>query len=188
MKSIVYFLAALVFLGCASTTKTHTITEKDTKALDELVTSKSFEIASDWAQPQVTNALTQIGNAGLFPPGSNVGNISLIGNSNYLKMQGEKVQAYLPYFGERQMGGTYSNNRSGIEFDGTPEDLEVKRGKRDSYEIRFNIKDKNSTENYAVTILLFPNLSSSININSSYRFPIRYKGYAKTISNDEEKI
>lgn len=189
MKRIGLFIVVVVLLGCASTTKTHTIAEKDTKALDDLVTNMSFEIESQWAQPQVTNAMTQLGNAGLFPPGSNAGNISLIGNSNYLIIDGDKVKAYLPYFGERQMGGAYNSTKTGIEFDGVPQDFEITKGKKDSYEITFTIADKNSaTENYTVLIQIFPSLSSAININSSHRFTIRYKGRAKTIETDAEKI
>lgn len=186
MKQIGYFLVVLLVIGCGSTEKTHVIKEKDTKILDEMIDSKFFEIESQWAQPQLSNTMTQLGNAGLFPAGSNAGNINLIGNSNYFKMEGDKVKAYLPYYGERQMGGAYNNNKTGIEFDGIPNDFELTKGKKESYEINFNISDKHSpTENYRVMIQIFPNLSSSININSSQRFPIRYRGRAKILENDE---
>lgn len=187
MKQLGYFLLIFVLLGCASANKAHVIETKDTKALDDLISGKYFEIVSDWAQPQLTSAMAQVGNAGLLPPGSNVGNINLIGNPNFLKMKGNEVEAYLPYYGERQMGGTYNNNRTGIEFEGIPQDFEVNRGKKDSYEIIFTVSDKNTiTETYRVVIQLFPNLSSAITINSSQRFPIRYKGHAKTTEKENE--
>ncbi|NNC70262.1 MAG: DUF4251 domain-containing protein [Flavobacteriaceae bacterium] len=189
MKPLIFVLLVLMMTGCASTKKTHIVKEKDTKALDELISSKSFEINSQWAQPQLSNTMVQLGNAGLFPAGSNAGNINLIGNSNFLKMEGDRVQAFLPYYGERQMGGAYNNNKTGIEFDGIPIDLEITKEKKESYEINFNISDKYSpNEIYRVMIQIFPNLTSTITINSSQRFPIRYRGRAKIIEKNEEQI
>ena len=130
MKQFGYFLIVLIMIGCASTKKTHVVKEKDTKALDEMISSKFFEIESQWAQPQLSTTMAQLGNAGLFPAGSNAGNINLIGNPNYFRMEGEKVKAYLPYYGERQMGGAYNNNKTGIEFDGVPIDLEITKEKK----------------------------------------------------------
>ncbi len=188
MKRFGILIAILTLLGCGSTTKTHTITEQDTKILDNMVTERFFEIEAEWAQPQLTRSMAQLSNSGLFPLGSNSGNISLIGNGNYIRMKGEKVHALMPYFGERQMGGAYNNNANGIEFEGIPLDLEVNKGKEEnSYEIIFNINDKNNpTESHRVVISLFPNLKSSVNINSNQRFPIRYRGRVKNLEKENE--
>ena len=181
MKRIAFWLLILSFFGCMST-KTQTNTDVDTKALDDLIAEGSFEIRAEFAQPMANNSLLQISNAGLLPPGSTAGNISLIGNANFLQIHGDTVKAYLPFYGERRMGGSYGEIRTGIEFNGLPENYEVKKGKKSGYEISFNIKDKNSrTENYNVNIYLFPNLTSTINIRSSHRFNIRYKGNIKLL-------
>ena len=176
----------LLLVGCGSSSKSYTVKDRDTTEVDALMENKRFEISSDWAQPQVTNAVAQLGNAGLFPPGSNASNISLIGNTNYFRMDGDQLSGYFPYYGERQMGGGYNNNNTQIEFEGVPLEYEVKRGKKESYVIRFSINDKNiDTENYQVTVEVYPNLSSVIRVFSSHRFPIRYKGYAKEIKDEE---
>jgi len=186
MKQLLFIGLVFLAFGCGSTSKTYTVEDRDTTALDALMEKKQFEINSDWAQPQITNAVAQVGNAGLFPPGSNVSNINLIGNPNYFKMEGDRISAYFPYYGERQMGGGYNNNNNQIEFEGVPMEYEVKRGKKDSYEIRFSINDKNiTTENYQVTVQVYPNLSSVIRVFSSHRFPIRYKGHAKEIEDEK---
>lgn len=172
---IAIFAIILVFSGCFSS-KTNVSTVND-KALEELVKTKSFEITSEWAQPHITSGMNSIANTGLLPTGSSISNISLIGNSNYLRINKDSVSGYLPYYGERQMGGRYGSISTAIQFDGIPKDYEIKKGKKEGYEIQFSIADKNNpTENYKVYIQLFQSLSSSININSSHRFFIRYKG------------
>ena len=182
-KAIVILSVFLMLLGCAST-KTDT-SISSTKMLDDLVTQKSFKIESDWAQPQVTNSLSSVLNAGLLPPGSSASMISLTGNSNYVKIKGDSITGYLPYFGERQMGGSYGNTGTAIQFDDIPDNYEVTKGKKNSYLISFKIRDKtNQPEGYSVNIELFSNLTSTINVNSSHRFSIRYRGNVSKIDDE----
>jgi len=151
------------------------------KILDEMMRNKTFQIESSSAQPQVTLAMQQIGNAGMLPLGSNVANIDISSHSNYLKMENDSVMAFLPFYGERQFGGGYNNNE-GIAFDGIPHNLTIEKDRRDSYDIRFNIKDKNSSsEYYQVFIKLFTNLASTITINSNQRRSIQYRGTVSAI-------
>lgn len=167
-------------LSCGSSSK---ISDSNSKLLDDLVSSQHFEIVSDRAFPLATASLNSISNAGLLPPGSSAAQINLIGNSNYLKVIGDSVAIYLPYYGERQMGGGYNNNGAGIQFKGTPPEMEITRDDvKKRYDIRFKAKDE--SENFNVNITLFPNLTSMISVNSSQRFPIRYSGVVKAIPND----
>jgi len=171
-----------ILISCASTSKTMG-TKTESQQLVELVSKKHFEIHSDRAMPMATASLNSISNAGLFPPGSSAGQISLIGNPNYLKVMGDSVAIYLPYFGERQMGGGYNNNGPGIKFEGVPQDMEITKDEENQRSnIRFKIKDGSETFNIDVT--LFPNLNSMINVNSSQRFPIRYSGQVSAISGE----
>lgn len=184
MKTLVYFLLILCCLACASGKTASTTTEED-KVFESIIKDEPFEIQSNWAQPLVTTAFSQV--SGLLPPGSTAGNISLVGNTNYLQINDSIVKAFLPYYGERRQGGEYGSSKTGIEFEGVPQDFKTNRGKRNSYEIRFNIKDKNSrSENYTVYVQVFPNLSSSINVNSSHRTGISYRGKANIIKNEKK--
>lgn len=179
---LVFLVITGVLSSCGSSSKMADATAQS-KALDELVSQKSFQIESDWAQPLVTNSLISIANAGLFPPGSSANLISLIGNTNYLKVQGDSIDMYLPYYGERQMGGGYNNDGGAIQFKGIPEDYEVSRDdKTQGQEIRFKMKNK--TETFRVAVTLFPNLNSTIVVNSSQRFSIRYQGQVEAILNE----
>lgn len=169
-----------ITIGCGSSSRTVS-SQAQLNQLHELVSSKSFQIQSDWAMPLMTNSMNSISNAGLLPIGSSGSQINLIGNSNFLKVEGDTITAYLPYFGERQMGGGYSNNDNAIQFKGIPENYEVTEDeKTGSKEISFNIA--NRTESFKVFITLSPNLSSTINVNSTERFSIRYRGDVERIS------
>src|SRR5690606_7693517 len=112
-------------------------------------------------------------------PGSTAGQINLVGNTNYLRMDKDSISAYLPYFGERQMGGNYGGTNGGIEFEGVPKNLKITPTDKNGYNISFSINDKeNNPENYRVYIQIFHDLNANMVISSSQRLSIRYRGVA----------
>ena len=152
------------------------------EVFESLINQKSFEIISESATPQNTMAITAVTNSGLLAPGNTSGLINLVGNTNYLRVLGDSISGYLPFFGERRMGGSYGSRRGGIEFDGVPTNYEIKNGKKNGREIRFTINDKeNNTEQYRVLIYLYPNLRTTININSTHRTTMIYRGNASEL-------
>jgi hypothetical protein len=179
MKSMVeFFLGCLLTLLIGCGTSQTKVSSAENSALNGIMSSQSFEIVCDVAEPQVTNGMNAIANAGLLPIGSTVGSINLIGNSNFFRMENDTISAYLPYFGERQMGGGYNGTDGiAIQFNGVPSDLAVEHGKNNTYDIYFDISDeKSSSERYSVYVKVYSNLTSSIRINSNQRFPISYRG------------
>ncbi|PKQ46996.1 DUF4251 domain-containing protein [Confluentibacter flavum] len=173
----------MVLVACGSGSPKYG--DNTSKVLDNMIENKSFEIISSSAQPLMTAAMQQLGNAGVFVNGSTAGNINLTTNANYLRMKNDSVMADLPFYGERQFGGGY-NNASGIEFEGIPNNLQIKKVKDLDYEISFDIHDKNSnTENYQVYIKLFPNLSSSMVIRSTNRSNIQFRGQVRELDSDK---
>lgn len=192
LKSIVIIFAkSLVIIGapigtlisCSSSSQI--ANEKNgIQQLDALVLTERFEIDSDWAMPLATSSMNSLANAGLLPPGSSAGQISLIGNTNYVKVRGDSLSVYLPYFGERQMGGGYNSDGAGIDFEGIPEQMEItKNEEKQQYDILIQIRE--DSENFTINATLFPNLTSTINVSSSQRFPIRYNGSAKALAGDK---
>ncbi|MEA1786382.1 DUF4251 domain-containing protein [Arenibacter sp. GZD96] len=174
-----YFLPAIVLLGllfsCSGTQKS----AASIAQLDALVRSKNLEIRSNWAAPMLSRGVMAISNSGLLMPGSTAGRIDIIGNANFIKIQGDTLSAYLPYYGERQMGGGYARN-SGIEFKGIPTTYEVTQNEpKKTYTIRFTISE--STENYQVFINIGTDLATTVSINSSQRDAINYYGNARPI-------
>lgn len=151
------------------------------EALNALVKEKAFVIDITVARPLATGAVSRIANSGLLPPGSNVSRIDLTGMSSYLKVANDSVFAEIPYYGERQLPTTYNPNNTGVRFKNTPEDFEIVQNNRtQGYTIRFNVA--NGTEAFAVIAEIFPNLSSTVNINSSHRTPIWYSGEVEKLA------
>ncbi|MDY0779506.1 DUF4251 domain-containing protein [Tenacibaculum sp. IB213877] len=174
MKNIVFLFFIVVVTSCASKKE---ITPQQQAAFDNIMNSKSYKIESSWAYPRASNALMSLQNARLFPLGSTAGMIDITGNTNYLIIKNDSVSGYLPYFGERQMGGYSNSNKIGIEFNGQPKDYQITKTDKGNYTITFSAKDDNSnSESYRVTVRIFPNLTTSIHITSSHRTSIEYRG------------
>ncbi len=181
-KRIIYLVLVSVLGSCSTSSKT-VVPTAESRALDKMVEARAFTIESDWAQPMLTNSMSSIANSGLLPPGSNAGQISLIGNNNYFKMEGDTVAAYLPYYGERHAGGGYNANTA-IEFKGIPKDLKIiKNDKSQSYQMSFDIRE--DTETYNVTVVLLPNLRSRIKVSSTQRLFISYEGRVSKLAEKE---
>ncbi|UII79492.1 DUF4251 domain-containing protein [Flagellimonas sp. CMM7] len=170
----IWSMLIIVVAGCASNPKP-SATAQEIEVLNNLVSGRSFEIKANWANPLATGSINSIANAGLLPNGSTANRIDLSGSASYLKVIGDKVEANLPYFGERQMGGTYNSNNTGIQFEGVPKSFEiVPNQKTRGYTMRFTISS--ATETYQVMAELTPSLSSNLNINSTHRTAIWYTG------------
>lgn len=169
------FICILSLVSC----KSSKVTDAQINALKNLVESKNYTIESDWAYPQVTNAVQQVLNSGLLQPGNSANAINLIGNSNFLTISGDSINSYLPYFGERQMNIGYGGQDSGIALKTIMEDYSETKGKHDSHIIRFSARNKSET--FDIIVQLFPSLKSEIRVNSSSRFPISYIGQVEPI-------
>ena len=171
-----------IFFSCGSS-KPRTNLE-DIQALKKIIESKHFFIESDMAYPRVTNAVQQVLNTFALQTGGNASSINLIGNPNFLKISGDNISSYLPYFGERQMG-VGINSDSAIELHGVMEDYHVEKSKNESYLITFNARSKE--EFYNVLIKVFPNLKCELMLNGSTRLGIRYSGDLNKNPVDENK-
>jgi len=172
-------VAAFMILSCGSSKSM--VTQDQLEAFDKMVESKQFRIESEWAYPQVTQAVQQVLNSGLRPIGSTAGSINLIGNPNFLTISKDSITSYLPYFGERQMNVEYGGRDNAIQFVDTLEDYKVEKVKENSYQITFKAKTK--SESFDVYIKLNPNSTSNMVLNSTSRRAIRYTG--KVMAVDE---
>ncbi len=74
MKFMVeFFLGCLITLLIGCGTSQTKVSSAENSALNGIMSSQSFEIVCDVAEPQVTNGMNAIANAGLLPIGSTVG-------------------------------------------------------------------------------------------------------------------
>ncbi|QLG46924.1 DUF4251 domain-containing protein [Costertonia aggregata] len=175
-------LIVLLFIvaGCASKSKVK-YSQEQLSQVNEMVSNKKFEINSQRALPLTTNALQSVINAGILLPDSNAGSINLLGNTNHLRMYGDSISIYLPYFGERQLAAAYNNNEIGIQVDSVLEDADIDFNEdRNRYEITFSAEQDMESLNFR--LIIFPNLNSTIYVNSSHRNPITYQGKVTPVS------
>lgn len=182
LTKYISILLTIVFLSCASNPKPK-VSAAEIEKLDSLIAGKSFEIEATWARPLVTHSINSVENAGLLPWGSTADLIDISGSNSYLRIKVDSLVANLPYFGERQLGGTYNNNNNGIQFEGVPKDLKIVKEKNNQvYRLDFIIRG--DIETYDVSVRVYPNLNSSINITSSHRTAISYNGQIRTFSSN----
>lgn len=183
MKTKVFFyrtICGLFFLIASCSSSKQVYSDKEMESLHTLVKSRSFEIRSNWTYPLPSNSLNSIANAGLFPPGNNANQISLIGNTNFLRIKGDSIKAQLPYYGERQISSNYGGTDTGILLDGLVKDLTLDFNEnKNRYELRFQANQ--DIENYQIAINIFANKQASININSTHRTNIAYRGDIKVV-------
>jgi hypothetical protein len=175
--SLVIFL--LTLQSCQTTKSV--ASPKQIQLQKEFAETTAFKINSNWANPMATASMNALSNSGLIAPGSSAGRIDISQNNNHLSIEGTKVDMVLPYFGERQMGGGYNTGKtSGINYKGDIKDLSVEfNEKKKRYSISFSMSK--STESFDVTIDLFQNLTTRVNINSSHRTGISYDGVATAL-------
>eukprot|EP00746_Dinoflagellata_sp_MGD_P105105 gnl/MRDRNA2_/MRDRNA2_43698_c0_seq1.p1 gnl/MRDRNA2_/MRDRNA2_43698_c0~~gnl/MRDRNA2_/MRDRNA2_43698_c0_seq1.p1 ORF type:complete len:182 (-),score=2.21 gnl/MRDRNA2_/MRDRNA2_43698_c0_seq1:70-615(-) len=181
MRTIVLVISLLVLVGCKSTDPA--ITEAEAQRTKTLIDSKNYELDMSWATPLASNAMNQISNANLLPADSRTGRINLMGSSSYIRVKGDSLEVYLPYFGTHQIGHRPGDTNSAIQFVGEPDKYEASYNeKKELTQIYFRMKER--TEQYDVNIRVFNNGNANVNVNSTHRNSISYTGKLKEI---EEK-
>ncbi len=181
MKSIYLLIGVFIMLTISCKSSKATISPTELDAFNTMVTNKQFRIESNWARPQVTTAMQQVLSSGILQPGSSAGSINLTGNYNFLRISGDSITSYLPYFGERQMNVAYGGGDSAIEFNGLIKNYQAVKNKDNSFDI--NLEAKSNTENFNVFIKLFPNLNSAMTLRGTSRFLIQYTGAVAPFNN-----
>lgn len=145
-------LASLLIVSCGSSKRGAIPSSMD--ELSSLIESRQYEIQHDWAVPQ---------------RGSN---INLTGNANYIRVEGDSVQLFLPYFGVRHFGGGYGSD-GGIEYEGLLREPEIVQEDR---RILMSFDAEESSEGYRFHITLYPNGNVNTTVISTQRDNISYRG------------
>ncbi len=130
------------------------------KAISELVLNGSYQFVADRT----------------IPTGGT--SISLVTNSNHIKLQDGKADIYLPYFGVIYSGAGY-NHEAGIKFKGQVDEYTIaaEDGKR-RLTITFDVK--NGIEVHTFRIAVGKRGYASVFVRSSGRNSITYDGYIKS--------
>lgn len=181
----IYVLLICLCTFCGCKTANVEASPNQIQLQKDMAESTTFKITSNWANPMASTGMNALSNSGLLQPGNTASRINIASNNNHLIMEGTAVDVYLPFFGERRMGGGYNTSSGGIKYKGAVEKLNVEYNeKRKLYKISFVMKE--NTESYDVSIELFQNLTTRINIDSSHRTSIAYDGYAEVLPETAE--
>ncbi|MFL1012803.1 DUF4251 domain-containing protein [Flavisericum labens] len=183
IKILIWSIFMLTLLSCGASKNPPT--DAEMAALNELINQRHFKIESDWAYPQATMAMQRVLNSGILPPGDNASSINLVGNYNFLKIDGDSISSHLPYFGERQMQIAYGGTDTAIEFKGLVDNYKVEKNKKYGYNVSFNASS--NQESFSVFITISPSLKTDMVLNGTGRFPIRYSGVAIPSKEIEEE-
>ena len=156
----------LLFAGCGTPKDATQL--QDFNALLDLVNTGQFEIEQEWAMPMSGNT------------------INLLGNPNYVRMKGNQVDLFLPYYGVRQSGGGYGTGEGGIKYVGPAEKLviEEKPGKNS---VLLKFEGRQGTEELQFFITLLSGGSAHTSVNSSERNSISYSGRFKFLADKTYK-
>jgi len=161
--------------------------EKNETAFNEiktLIESGTFQFEALSALP-IGNDIAKISAA--FVGGGNVfqGNrVDLTGNSNFIRINNQASELFLPYFGRVYRTPNYNKSASGLEFKGDIEDYIVEyNDSKHKIDIKFTVnKPQEQLQFHLVTTAKG---DTSLNVNSSNRQSIRYLGKVKVLDKKE---
>ena len=166
MKNIITFVALSLFI-CASVNGQSKKEKKAAKALEEyvemkaLIETKEYDFQADWATT--------------VPGGRR---INLASNPNFLKIDKDSANIYLPFFGTSTTGGGAMTNDGGITIFDVMENYEMEfDDKKQKITVKFAANKKN--ERYLFQLIIFRSGNTMINVNSNYRSGIKYEGITK---------
>ena len=163
-------VVCVILLGCSSTK--NIASEEKIKQLEKVLEDRRIEFIATEALPN-----TFTGSSGLdklLPIGSNQSYINLVNISNYVKISADSISVDLRYYGELQISTNYGSD-DGLEFNGNILRYSNKYKKsNNSYTVKFSVNSKN--EGFRFIITLFANNTYIMNVNSSNRTSIVYKG------------
>ena len=142
--------------------------EKRYKEMAALVEKREIEFEAEWASAQQG------------------ARINLIGNPNHVRIIGDSISVYLPYFGVRTGGGGAYGGGGGIKIENKIEDLEIEY---DDKKRKINLKFKafDGTENVEFYMSIFAGGNTNINAFSNTRSNISYDGRSELYKKEEKE-
>jgi len=171
-KAFIISVLLMVTTIISAQTKAERKQLKEIKAQKEyletktLINSRIFAFEGEWVTP------------------SGGGSINLIGNTNYLKVSKDSVNAYLPYFGVVHSGIGYGGG--GLKFNAPMKNYKVEFNDKKK-RIRIKFESKNSSERFDVVLSVFYGGNASLSITGSHRSNISYQGKVSSVKEEDEK-
>lgn len=157
--------------------------EAEYNQLKDLVASQNFMFEANWAIPLGND----VSNIGLNIPGGGAifqgGRVDISNNSNFLKLESDNADLFLPYFGRVFFPKRTSTSR-GIQYKGEINDYKVDiNEKKKRITIKFNAKSEGDFLKFIITV--YAGGKTSVAVNSTNRQTITYDGQLKPIESDK---
>jgi hypothetical protein len=152
MKKILGVIVVVLFLFSCSSSKN---TTENAAELRQKIESAGYIIEADLAIPMRGRQIP-------------------LGGVYTLELKNDSAFAHLPYFGVAQVA-PYGGRDGGIMFEESVKNYSIRPNKKNNgWNIEFEVNDKN--HNYRFYLDIFNNGNASINVNSSQRDPISFRG------------
>ena len=151
--------------------------KSEKKKLKQEKAVKDFEGTKAWIS---SNSYSFAASAAYTPKGRR---IDLTTRPNYLKIDQNEADIYLPYFGEVHSSSIGLSDEGGIIFKGTIKDYKVAfNDKKLKAVISFTAISKN--DNFEFTLTVFKNGGSNLVVYSNIRSSINYDGELRNLTNE----
>ena len=170
---IILSISILVLTSCKSS-----FTEADhtkLKSLQEEVLNDTFIFEADAALPFNSQAVNNAINNILIRNGNSASRINLSGDNYTLKIEEEMAVFYLPFYGERRVGGGY-NDENSFDFTGEIKNVSQSIVPNSNY-ISYEFDVRNDTESLSIELKIFSRETAHLIINSSQRSYMKYDGH-----------
>ncbi|MDG1572901.1 DUF4251 domain-containing protein [Robiginitalea sp. M366] len=156
--------------GC-STPRSLTAEQRET--LDALVAGREIYFDARYALPTASQEYIQAANMGFTQVrGNSVASINLQGEQYFLKIHGDSVRSFLPYFG-RRYNMAQPGDRGAIEVDNVMEAFDSRNTDRGT---TLEFFARNGFERFRFLVDLQPSGNMMVSVYSPQRDVIRFKG------------
>lgn len=166
LKKLTFLLGLSVSIALTATAQT----DKATTA--KIVAEKSYTFVATSAFPSNAAEINSI--LSKMPGATGGGNINLSGSNYDVKITGDSVVAYLPYYG-RSYNAPIGNEDSGFKFTSKNFSYTNEKRKKGGWQVAINSKD--AKENPRMVLTIAENGYASLVVSSNNKPSISYNGY-----------
>lgn len=174
MKSISGLLAACALLVSATSCQAPQAAVKST---DQVVATKSYPLKiafqADFAVPTPEQGAAMDNRAGFWQPGGT--RINTQGQGYFLTLDGNSVNADLPYYGQRDLFRDMYGDL-GITFDDKALENITYGRTSDNKVVALEFNVRRNSERFHVQLVIMPSKKAYLTLNSPQRKTIRYEG------------
>ena len=130
--------------------------------MKSLIGEKKFEFRGDWAYPISGQR------------------INIINNANMLQINKDSTNIYLAYFGTLQAGSAAMNRSGTLSFEGPVKNYKTSiNEKKQSIRVSFDTTGKKDP--FQVSMTIYGNGNTIVNVNSIVRTAIKFQGHTKAL-------